>query len=134
MKLSLKTAGIAVLILAPVIACVSSNGEVAIGSDCASGFCGADGGPTFTPPPSADGGGDSSLSIDPILACVGTTCPAPYASCSKTPSFLCESNLQNDPENCGACGNSCGSFEGINMGSRCVKGRLRLRVPHQAEP
>ena len=123
MKLSLKTVSALLLAIAPIIACVSSNGEVSIGSDCASGFCGSDSGPTFTPPPAADSGeaGDATP-LAPVLACVGTTCPAPYASCSRTPSFLCESNLQNDPDNCGACGNSCGRFDGINMGSRCVKG------------
>jgi hypothetical protein len=128
MKLSLRKPSwlITLLVLVPVIACVSGGADqVPIGSDCANGFCGGDAGPTFTAPPVPEGGegGDASIAPKPaLLACVGTTCPDPYASCSKTPSFRCETNLQNDPANCGACGVSCQGFEGINMGSRCVKG------------
>ena len=75
-------------------------------------------------PTVAEGGDatDASLTLAPLLACVGTVCPAPYATCGTTPSFPCQTNLQNDAENCGACGNTCGGFEAINLGSRCVKG------------
>lgn len=127
MKLSLRTPKwvVALLILAPVIACVSGNDDqVSIGNDCENGFCSGDAAPSFTPPPVPEGGeaGDASVAPKPILMCVGTQCPAPYATCSKTPSFQCETNLQNDPANCGACGVSCQGFEGLNLASRCVKG------------
>ncbi|MDB5216099.1 MAG: Tryptophan synthase alpha chain, partial [Myxococcaceae bacterium] len=123
-KLSLGTAAVVALVLVPIIACVSGGADqVAIGSDCPNGFCTGDSGPSFTAPPVEAGeGGDHSTSLVPLLACVGTTCPAPYATCSKTPSFLCGTNLLNDAANCGACGVSCEGFEGINLGARCVKG------------
>ena len=63
---------VAVLPLAALSACISAN-DVAIGVDCASGFC--DGGPTFTPP--ADDGGNAEAALPenvamcPVLAPVG---------------------------------------------------------------
>lgn len=129
-KLSLAhLAWVAVLlpVAATVAACVSSP-EVPIGTDCEDGFC-ADASappPTFTPPPAADGG-EAGASVDvppPLLECIGTDCPYPYADCSKSPSsFRCQTNLMNDPANCGACGVSCLGFGGINMGASCIDGK-----------
>ena len=80
---------------------------------------------TFTSPPD---GGDASateaaVSME-VPLCVSTECPAPYATCGDTPTFLCATNLQTDRENCGACGVTCGAFvDGLNMGGRCVDGK-----------
>ncbi|MCW5837000.1 MAG: hypothetical protein KIS78_31690 [Labilithrix sp.] len=114
---------IALVPVAGVVAACVSRTDVSIGSDCATGFC--EDPPSFTPASDAgeDGGeGGASEPEPPVLACIGTECPEPYASCSKTPSFLCGTNLKNDPANCGACGVSCQGFEGLNLGSRCVEG------------
>ncbi|MDB4934131.1 MAG: Tryptophan synthase alpha chain [Labilithrix sp.] len=108
--------------LALVPACAIDE-RVSVGVDCEAGFCPAEAGATFTPPPAADGGeGGAVASPIPVLTCVGTQCPAPYVTCGSTPTFLCRTNLENDANNCGACGVSCAGFEGINLGSRCVKG------------
>jgi hypothetical protein len=77
----------------------------------------------FVPPPGADGGdaGDAARAVA-VLACIGTECPAPYATCSNGPSFKCQTNLLTDSSNCGACGTSCGNYDDTNMASRCVHG------------
>lgn len=104
--------------LAAASACVSTT-DVSIGTDCNDGFC--DDPPAFTPPP--DSGSDteaSSPEAPRILACIGTECPAPWATCA--PTKPCATNLQNDSENCGACGVSCGELEGLHLAGACVKG------------
>lgn len=110
-----------VLILCPLLtasACARQD-DVPIGGDCAQGFCEGQG----TLAPTQDGGdADVDGASSKVLACVGTECPAPYATCWKTSSFRCETNLMNDPANCGACGHSCEGLEGLNMVARCVKG------------
>jgi hypothetical protein len=79
--------------------------------------------PTATPPLVADSGADASLPEAPrLLACVGTSCPLPFTTCPSSPSLVCGTNLDNDPENCGACGVSCNGFDGLNLNARCVKG------------
>jgi hypothetical protein len=118
-----RLAWLAVLVpVASIVACESRT-DVSIGTDCETGFC-PDPPSSFTPPPQADGGdAEASVVIPPeLLQCIGTECPAPYATCAKKPSYLCGTNLKNDPENCGACGNSCLGVEGLNLGSRCVDG------------
>ena len=115
-----------------MVACVSRT-DVSIGTDCANGFCAN--APSFTPPP-ADGG-DAEASVlgeNHLLECVGTACPAPYATCGKTPSFLCNTNLLNDSKNCGACGNSCEGFEGLNLASSCVNGACAFACSIGAGP
>jgi hypothetical protein len=134
MKFALDKVAIAIVVLAPVIACATSSigGEVPIGSDCASGFCADSGPPSFIP--AADGGDVAEASrFTPLLACVGTKCPAPYATCMDSPD-LCETNLQNDHENCGACGNSCGNFDKVHMDSRCVKGACTFECIPMTDP
>lgn len=88
--------------------------------------------PTFTSPDA----GDAEASVEPprVLACIGTECPWPYATCSKTPSFQCGTNLMNDPDNCGACGVECRGIDGINMGARCVQGACAFECQIKSPP
>jgi hypothetical protein len=132
MKLPLDKAAIAIVVLAPVIAC-ATNVDVAIGSDCASGLCADSGSPGFIAPVPDGGDAEASLPRTPLLACVGTKCPAPCATCPND-QFLCETNLQNDDKNCGECGNSCGDFELINMIGRCVKGACAFECSMRLDP
>ena len=128
MKLSLRILPIAGFAsgLAFAIACSNSDG-VSIGDDCQSGFC-SDSGPVFVAP-TVDGGdaSDASVSVVPLLECIGTECPAPYATCGTTPSFLCQTNLTNDPNNCGACGVKCESFDGISLSGSCVDSKCTFQ-------
>ncbi|AKV00197.1 Tryptophan synthase alpha chain [Labilithrix luteola] len=122
-------AWVAVLLpIAAVAPACAGNNEAIIGQDCDLGFCDAGADvvatpPSFTPPPDA-GDADASASQPPhVLACIATECPAPYADCSKSPSFRCQTNLMNDPANCGACGVSCLGYGSINMGASCINGK-----------
>jgi hypothetical protein len=117
-------------LLALVLAC-GNGGRLSIGDDCEAGFCGVQAVAKFPPPPAADGGDAADGS--PPLMCVATACPAPYATCESPPSFPCQTNLQNDTDNCGACGVSCAGFEAINLGSRCVKGACAFECLTKAD-
>ena len=91
--------------------------DVSIGADCDGGLCNDQ--PVFAAPPD---GGDAEASSMQILACVGTECPAPYATCSAN--NPCGTNLRNDADHCGACGLRCGGgdLRRLNMTARCVEG------------
>lgn len=51
--------------------------------------------------------------------CVITTCAAGYGDCDTDPTNGCELNLNNDPLNCGDCGQRCGAGE-LCSGGRCT--------------
>ena len=124
MKLSLRIILLAASLggIVSAVACSNSDG-VSIGNDCDNGFC-ADSGPVFVAP-AVDGGDASDAFVSPpiVLACEGTECPVPYATCGTVPSFLCETNLTNDPNNCGACGTKCETFDGIALTGSCVNSK-----------
>ena len=96
--------------------------DVSIGEDCDGGFCSE--GPTFAPPPPDGGDAEASISApERTLACIGTTCPAPWVTCPTGNASLCGTNMSNDPQNCGACGVVCAEYtEGLHLGARCVDG------------
>jgi hypothetical protein len=84
--------------------------------------------PGFTPPSGADAG-DAGIVVPPeLLLCIGTECPAPFATCApaKGPAYKCGIDLSSDPKNCGACGNECLVYKPIHMTSRCVDGACEL--------
>ena len=54
---------------------------------------------------------------EPIVPmCVSTECPHPYATCLDK-SGLCNTNLNTDLNNCGACGNKCKFEDGASTNS-----------------
>ncbi len=91
----------------------------------------ADAAPSFTPPPDA-GIPDAQL----LLACIGTECPAPWATCvsSDGPSYKCGVDLTRDPKHCGACGNACPSFAPLHMRSRCIDAACELECFSEQNP
>ncbi len=111
-------AGLATLFVVAGTACANKF-DMSIGADCNRGFC--DDGIGFG---AADADVDAPTPEAPLLACIGTTCPAPFATCGDLASPLCSTNLMNDSENCGACGVSCGGLdlERLRMSSRCSNG------------
>jgi hypothetical protein len=69
---------------------------------------GADASTGFVPSPDATTADDAAL--PPALRmCIATDCPESYATCDFS-ADRCRTNLSNDIENCGACGNKCPSF------------------------
>lgn len=70
---------------------------------------------------------DGSASLVP-LSCIGTECPAPWATCLSEhgPTHKCGTDLRSDPKHCGACNNECPTFAPTHMKSRCVDGSCEL--------
>lgn len=77
----------------------------------------------FTPPPDA-----GTPDAPRALACIGTVCPAPWATCATDdgPSYKCGVDLSRDAKHCGACGNACPSYPLLHVRSRCVSGGCEL--------
>lgn len=83
--------------------------------------------PSFTPPPTDSGADDAQVSAVRAM-CIATDCPAPYATCPPEYGeyFKCETNLDNDNNNCGVCGAKCPTFGPLNAASRCANGACVL--------
>ncbi|MDB5213374.1 MAG: Tryptophan synthase alpha chain [Myxococcaceae bacterium] len=114
-------------LLVAVTACVATRGCAQ--TDARLGDEAPDAAPTsssFTPPPSADAAIDAPSTQ--LLQCIGTVCPAPFATCSSEngPTYKCGTDLARDPNNCGACGNKCLVYAPIALSSRCVDGACEL--------
>lgn len=80
--------------------------------------------PSFVDPADA-----TSPDVTPsVLTCIGTECPAPWTTCLSEdgPSYKCGTDLQRDPNNCGACGNKCLVYKPLHMTSRCLEGACAL--------
>src|SRR4051812_40667433 len=76
---------------------------------------------SFTP--EADGGVDAAPDARlEALLCIGTECPAPFATCAAEsgPAYKCGTDLAHDSKNCGTCGNECLVYKPIGLTSRCV--------------
>ncbi len=82
----------------------------------------------FTPVPGDDASVDGSiLPSQHVLMCVGTECPAPFATCPGSGvGYKCGVDLSRDSDNCGACGNECLHYASLNMTSRCVNGQCEI--------
>jgi hypothetical protein len=80
---------------------------------------------SFTPEPGSDAAVDAPIKS---LMCIGTSCPAPFATCfaEEGPTHKCGIDLSRDPDNCGACGNKCLVYDPIALSSRCVDGACEL--------
>ncbi len=88
--------------------------------------------PMFTTPDASTDAGEAGATppSETRGLCIATTCPWPYGSCIDGAS--CETNLSNDSNNCGACGNACPtSFPYRNMTSACVNGACQPQCKKQ---
>jgi hypothetical protein len=80
---------------------------------------------------SIDGEPASTFEPEKVLGCIGTTCPAPYATCPSATGkgeYTCGVNLLTDSNNCGACGNVCPGatvFGTLRMTTQCVDGKCQ---------
>ncbi|OJY23846.1 MAG: hypothetical protein BGO98_18070 [Myxococcales bacterium 68-20] len=111
--------------LAIVAACAESKNVLVVAGDDP----GVDGGAqTFAPSPSVDGGDAAVVAPPELPLCIGTECPAPWATCPSEDraTYACGTDLSRDPDNCGACGNKCLEYRPTHMTSRCVDGACEL--------
>jgi len=75
------------------------------------GACGGAGegsGASSGAPPSPDGGD-------------GASCPALFTDCDGNPATICETRLDSDKANCGACGKACPGT-GVHQSASCIAG------------
>ncbi len=129
-----------VLPLAATAAC-GSNRDLFIGSDCDEGLCDPRPAPSFTiPDAGADADADGAISEpEKVLACIGTECPFPYATCLTTTGkgdYTCGVNLLTDSNNCGECGNVCPGiavFDTLRMATQCVDGKCQRECASPSE-
>ena len=82
---------------------------------------------SFELPPDAG----EAAAVEPTLMCIGTECPAPFATCpprqggiqAPAPVYKCQNDLMTDNDNCGECGHACPSIPQLNVLSTCVGGK-----------
>lgn len=65
------------------------------------------------------GGGTCTATCNPPTGACYYNCNSGYGDCDGDYTNGCEADLNNDPDNCGACGNSCGQNANCTDGS-CV--------------
>lgn len=113
--------GVAIALSTLAASACSSDRDLFVGKDCASGFC--DDNTTFV---SSDAGTDGDASTAPateVQMCAVTTCTPPRTTCPNS-AFPCDVDLLNDNENCGGCGVQCGTSFDSNW--RCVEGKCQF--------
>ncbi len=113
---------VCVLLVLGYTACASPRALLGTYVDEENGVPGFQG----TPDASADGVAPAA----DTMMCASAECIAPYATCP-TSSHLCDTRLDDDPLNCGACGNACpsGSWmrDELNGASwTCLNGRCEM--------
>lgn len=83
-------------------------------------------GPIFETPDASDAS-TPTLPTEPMNQCVATECAYPSATCpgddGSLPTFRCGTDLANDKNNCGECGNTCDN--GRAMTVACHQGKCR---------
>ncbi len=125
------SASVLVLLAASALVSIAScaKTEVTIGDYRDDDAGAAPSATSFTPPDSDASAADASTSVTRQL-CIATTCPYPYATCES--GYACSTNLSNDSQNCGACGNACPSdFGSLNMRSTCIDGECKPTCVNQ---
>jgi hypothetical protein len=111
-------------LVAALLAASCADSEVLIAREVGIDAAGSTG-TSFDVP--ADGGEASTP--EPTLLCIGTECPAPFATCppregaQSTTVYKCQNDLMTDNDNCGECGHPCPSFPSLRVISQCVGGK-----------
>lgn len=86
--------------------------------------------PTDAATPDAVAVGDAS---ETLSVCASSECPDPYTTCPTTsgllPRYKCSTNLRNDRENCGRCGNSCSVQAPSSVRLECIEGECKALCP-----
>jgi len=111
-------------------ACADAQ-SVIVGNDLDGGWGSVDaaGNGQFTDVP-ADGGSDGSRPPPAAVMCATVECPAPFVTCPMDPmtgaigsTYACDTNTENDPDNCGGCGHKCQRGpSAFNFQESCVAG------------
>lgn len=111
-----------VTVLVTTIACAQ---KLSVGVDDGSDDDAGSSTPSFTPP---SDGGDADVEPTPtetLNTCIGTECVWPRATCDDGSIARCNIDLLTDNDNCGECGNKCGSYKPLSMGTQCTEGKCR---------
>ncbi|MBN9166387.1 MAG: hypothetical protein BGO98_42830 [Myxococcales bacterium 68-20] len=120
----LRVAAALVPVLVLIGACSADGNTMVLVGDACDGSCTQAPTPAFEPAREAGVDAGDVVVPTPARLCIATECPAPYATCGA--GYRCVTNLSNDEDNCGECGNVCPSFALLSMRSRCVNGACAL--------
>ena len=66
--------------------------------------------------------------------CKLSQCDPGFGNCNNVDADGCEVNLTSDPENCGSCGNVCGTFFNGNWQWCCIRGQCVTDAILQTDP
>src|SRR4051812_20674471 len=97
----------------------------ALGLPYMSGACSFEG----TAPPPDDGGTSPQTGDAGTLVCYAKSCPRGYGDCPGA-KYPCGTDLANDVQNCGSCGNACPNdpfYAQLNVRWVCSRGQCEAR-------